>query len=489
MLLGLDLGTAGVKALLVQPSGHVVARAQHPVRLLHPGGAAVEQDIEEIWSAVREALAELSRRAGLSRVRAVGVSSQGGALLPLDGSGRPAGRVISWLDGRGAPYDRAATESLGPGWFAERVGHGGSGVALGQLLRLRQERPEALHCPNGIGFVGDEIVKRLCGVRAHDPTSLSIAGLLNPRLSAADPDVLRMVGLREDQLPALLPAHRPAGALRAEAARQVGLPAGIPVSPAVHDQYAAALGSGVVHPGDAMVGAGTAWVLLAAQQALTQPVTAAAFVAPHLVEGLYGQMLSMVNGGSSFAWVQALVGLDRASAEQVDALMEAVPAGSDGVRFWPFLACGGGAGLAPDLAGRLFGLRLEHDRRHLLRAAAEGLCLELARHLRMLTSAGLPIGRLVICGGAARSRVTPAILADVAGIPVARCREADTSALGAAMIARALADERRDLAAIAREMASVAEPVGPGPDAAQYGRLLEEYLSSLPPAGDRGPAP
>ena len=107
MYLGLDLGTTNVKAVLIDPSGAIVTRAAAPISIDHLSDVAVEQDIEEIWAATVAVIGGLEGAPDLSGVRAVGVSSQGGALQLLDADGRPIGRVISWLDGRGRPYDRA----------------------------------------------------------------------------------------------------------------------------------------------------------------------------------------------------------------------------------------------------------------------------------------------------------------------------------------------------------------------------------------------
>ncbi len=403
-------------------------------------------------------------------MRAVGVSAQGGALQIVDAGYRPLGQVVSWLDARGEPFNRAITERLGADWFAEHTGHGHSAMGVGMLLRLRSERPAALAAPNRIGFVGDVIVERLCGRPAHDATSLSIALLYNPNLRTADPDLLAELGIAEAQLPDLLPAHEPAGYLCADAAQRTGLRPRIPVSPAVHDQYAASLGSGAVRRGDVMFGAGTAWVLLAATgpgPGCTLPVIPSAFACTHVVEGLYGQMLSMLNGGSAYGWACRLMGLEGASGAELDAMVADVTAGSEGVRCRPFLASSG---------GRLDGLRLAHGPAHVLRAVVEGLSLELARHLGCLSA-----DRLVMCGGAAESATTPQIVADATALPVDCVTEGAVSAHGAAVIARALAEGSRDLAALSAEMAPSVRAVEPGADAPAYRALLEEYIASLPP--------
>ncbi len=463
MFLGLDLGTTNVKAVVVDAGGAVLARGSAPVGIYHVGEGGVEQDVEEIWSAALAAIEEAARPCDLGGVWAVGVSAQGGALQIVDGRYRPVGPVVSWLDDRGKPFNREIGERLGPDWFAAHTGHGGSGMGVGMVLRLRHERPALLDAPNRIAFVGDIIVERLCGRPAHDATSLSIALLYNPNLRAADPDLLAELGVTEQQLPDLLPAHEPAGYLRADAAKRTGLKVGIPVSPAVHDQYAAALGSGAVRVGDVMFGAGTAWVLLAATApgpGCTLPVIPSAFACTHVVDGLYGQMLSMVNGGSAYGWALRLMGLERAGADELDAMVAGIPAGCEGVRCRPLLAAKG---------GRLEGLRLAHGPAHVLRAVVEGLALELARTLRVLSA-----DRLVMCGGAAESATTPQIVADATGLPVDCITEGAVSAHGAAVMARALAEGSRDLAALSAEMAPSVRSLEPGPDAAVYQDMLAE---------------
>lgn len=420
MFLGLDLGTTNVKALVVDGDGRVVAEGSAPVERVSTPDGGVEQDIDEIEAATLRAVREAAAGTDAARVRALGVSSQGGALQCLDALGKPIGRAISWLDSRGQPFDRQLVEELGEEFFAEHVGHYGSAIAPGQVLRLQRESPEVWGRVASLGFVGDVIVGRLCGRRAHDATSLSIAFLLNPALGRADPVLLTRLGLAEEQLPDLLGATEPAGRLRQGMAERIGLPAGIPVSAAIHDQYAGALGAGSVHDGDVCFGTGTAWVLLANTARLTRPVTRQAIVCPHPVPGIFGQMMSMVNGGSAIEWVLGLSGRGGLSREEIDAALESVPPGSDGLCFRPHLVPGLGTDAAASRRGaRIGGLTLGHSANHLLRAAVEGLACELARYLDVLVAGGFTVRRLVMCGKAAASRVTPQIVADATGRPVA----------------------------------------------------------------------
>lgn len=477
LLLGLDLGTTNVKAVLVEAGGEIVARGSGPLALLPGADSAVEQDIEEIWSATLAAIRQLPP-GGLARATAVGISSQGGAMQLVTQDYRPVGRVISWLDGRGNAQGQQFASQVGQAWLARHSGHGQSGLAVGQILRIAQEAPHLLASPNRVAFVGDVIVRRLCGRAAHDATSLALTLMYNPWQDRADGELLSRLHLSEGRLPDLVAAKTAAGPLLPSVAAATGLRAGIPVSAAVHDQYAAALGCGAVHAGDLMFGAGTAWVLLAITDHLAEPVIPEAFVCRHPVAGLYGQMLSMGNGGSSLGWALGLLNLAPRSVAQVDEILRQAPPGSDGLRFWPFLASYGSAGLG-EVTTRLLHLRFSHTAAHVVRAVVEGLSLELGRYLRLLSGRLVQIRRLIMCGGAAASEVTPQIIADVARLPVACTRHSEMSALGAAVIARGLVD-----AASLRELSEAMTPavrvVSPGPGAALYGRLLQEHVDSLP---------
>lgn len=476
MYLGIDLGTTNVKAVVVEPDGRVVATGTAPVErdCLPEGG--VEQDIEQIWQAACLAIGGALRRVDAPRVRALGVSSQGGAMQVLDGDDAPLGRVISWLDTRGQAYDAALTAELGAEFLGQHVGHPASAVGLGQVLRLQREQPGLLRAPHRLGFVGDIIVGRLCGRRVHDPTSLAIAMFHNPWLGCADPEVLARLGLQSEQLPCLLPATTAAGPLDPAVAQLLGLSAGIPVSPAVHDQYTASLGAASVAEGDVNFGAGTAWVLLANTRVLMPPVTADAYVCSHPIAGLYGQMLSMVNGGSSLQWAMQLVGTSNAGSREVEDLLATTSPGANGLRFWPFLS--GGPGTAA-LKGRLVGITLAHRSQDLIRAVVEGLACELLRHVHLLVEAGIPVKRLLMCGGASAGPNTPQILADITNLPVACVETSDVSALGAAMLACVLDQPQTSLERIAQQWTPARRTVEPSASSAAYDCLREDYFSFL----------
>jgi xylulokinase len=197
----------------------------------------------------------------------------------------------------------------------------------------------------------------------------------------------------------------------------------------------------------------------------------------------------MGNGGSAISWAARLMGLQSGGVGAVDDIIRTVSPGSEGLIFWPLLAGYGGAGLVDNTPGRLTGLRLHHGQAHVLRSVVEGLCLELGRYLLMLQEASVPAERLLMCGGGAASEITPQIIADITGMEVACTTEPDTSALGAAMLARGIAQAKRPLVEISAAMAPSFRTYRPGADSAVYQDSLERYIESMQPlAVEKGPA-
>lgn len=478
--LGLDLGTTNIKALVTDYEGRRIAEASCPIQLHHVGNGGVEQDIEEIWQATLTVMRKAARSGGATKIRAIGISSQGGALQILSGQSQPLGRVVSWLDERGHSFGEVLNKKLGNEWFAKRIGHGSAAVGIGQLLRLRKEQPESITPPNRIGFVGDVIVGRLSGRAAHDGTSAALTCLYNPGQWDYDADVLQRLGMTVDQLPDLVSPRESVGGLLPKVARATGLYEGISISPAIHDQYAAALAMRAVDSGTVMVGAGTAWILLAVGDQWIAPVTEWSFECHHVVDGLWGQIVALMTGGSAFAWALEVTGHGKSKGEEIDRLLESVPAGCDGLQCQPFLTAFAPSGVVPNSRGRLSGLQLSHGPAHVVRGVLEGLAFELRRHLDLLRKAGMPIKRLVLGGTVAASRVSPQILSDVTSLPLECAGGGEGSPLGAAIIARGLIEPAKSLADIAREMAPVARRVEPGASAKRYQEQCERYLSSLP---------
>jgi xylulokinase len=199
-------------------------------------------------------------------------------------------------------------------------------------------------------------------------------------------------------------------------------------------------------------------------------------------------MLSMVNGGACIGWAAKLLGRAGMGVPETDALLAEAPPGSDGVRFRPLLSALGAAGLPRGLGGCIDGLHLGTSPACMLRALVEGLAAELARYLDILARGGVTVRRLVMCGKAATSGVTPGILADTTGLPVDCMTVPETSSVGAAVLARLLVEPGASLVALADAMRPPARRVEPGPGREAARARYERYLRDLATATGTGAA-
>jgi xylulokinase len=209
---------------------------------------------------------------------------------------------------------------------------------------------------------------------------------------------------------------------------------------------------------------------------MPRPVEPWSLIGRHPVPGLFGLMVSIGNGGSSFAWARDILGLGGAGDAELDALVSSAAPGSDGLRFRPLLSPVSGVALPPGTAGRLDGIRLHHSTAHVLRSVVEGLACELGWALEHMRAAGVRADRLVMSGKAAGSAVTPGIVADVMGLPVDAVAQPETSAIGAAILGRSLVEPQSSLAAIASAMKTRVRRVEPGDGRRVGASLLEQYI-------------
>jgi xylulokinase len=423
--LGLDVGTQGTKALLVDLDARaVVARAASSYDLLPglPPGAA-EQHPETWWSAVRECARALAKNADLRAVRAVGVSGQQHGFVALDerkGVIRPA---KLWCDTSTAAEARELTQVLGR--------HVPTGFTASKILWLKRHEPHHFARLAHVLLPHDWINWMLCGELAMEAGDASGTALFDPVTRKFDARACYAIDERlEAKLPRLLAPDEPAGRLKGDAARELGLPAGIPVAPGGGDNMCAAIGAGATRPGVAVLSLGTSATVFAYSR--TPVLDPAGLIAPFCDStGGWLPLLCVMNAtGVLHEVARAFPGHD---LEALTRAAERVPPGSDGLLFLPYLQ-GERVPDLPEATGTLLGLRPGlFDAGHLFRAALEGVSLNLAWGVERLRALGLALDTVRLVGGGARNELWAAVLADTLGARVQRLAETESAALGAAL--------------------------------------------------------
>ncbi len=410
MLLGLDLGTGSAKALLVSEEGDALGEgsAAYPVRSPRPGWA--ETDPEEWWDACASAVRSAVGDRG-SAVRALGLSGQMHGVVLADETGEPLRPAVLWADTRSA--DRLDAYRALPADLAFSLANPpAAGMAGPSLLWLRDEEPEAYDVARWALQPKDWLRMRLTGEAHAEPSDASATLLYDVvEADAWSGPVVEALGLRADFLAPLLPSGARAGRLAPEAAKHLGLDAGLAVAAGAADAAAAALGTGLLEPGPVQLTVGTGGQILAPRTSPDPDLRTHLYRAAHdQPPGHFYAMAAIQNAGLALEWVLKVLGVSWQTAYH-EAF--SVGPGAGGVLFLPYLSGERTPHLDPEARGAWIGLGLCSGRAHLLRAAFEGVAFALREGLEALERAGVRIGEIRLAGGGTVKKPWRRLLADV----------------------------------------------------------------------------
>lgn len=448
-LLGIDLGTGSVKALVVdRVDGRPLGEAAADYAINRPEPGAAEQSPEAWWRATIDAVRRALATADHPPVAAIGISGQMHGTVTLDSDRRLNGPAIIWADQRSACEAREIEERIGDGLLDITGSRIAPGFQAATARWLQQKHPERWETTRHLLLPKDYLRLRLTGELATDPSDAAGSLLLDIRTRAWSPDLLDAAGISRDLLPPIVPASAVSGRLARDPALALGLPPGIPVAGGAADAPAAALGAGVIIPGELMI------TLSSGAQVYT-PLDAPlvdrhgrlhTFAAPSEPgEGPpWFAMGATLNAGLAYRWLRDLLfdHPDDTTFERMNDLAATAPVGANGLLFLPYLAGERTPHLDPEARGALVGLDARHGRADLIRATLEGVSFALFDAWRALReTTGANPSCITLAGGGARARVWRQIIADLFGLPVRSLRGSNQSALGAAMLAAACAGD------------------------------------------------
>ena len=431
MIIGIDLGTSMVKAALFDRSGDIVAVASRRSSPRAYGNGRIEQDFEEIVSAVSEVVREVC--AGRSTPPdAIGITGQSDGLWLLDAQGRGVGRAVSWLDDRGNPYLQNWIDS---GVFEAVFRRNGNAIFPGShaplMAAMLATEPEKLAAAHTASYLKDGILQRLTGARVTDASDASLP-FLDTATREYDPEILRLLGLENLRhlLAPVMPAPGKAFALNAAGAALTGLTAGIPVHAGPFDLVACPMGAGVTEVGDGLVIIGTtlACEVITDKIDRTQDPVGMTLCMPQ--GGRWVRSMPATVGTATLDWVLDLIG---ATHDQVDGLLAQSRPGANGVTALPYFSATGERAPFVDVSarGQLSGLSTGTTKADLVMAVCESVAYA-TRHC--CQAAGLT-GAVSVCGGGANSQVWSQMVADVLQRPLKIARKPEVGARGAAIAA------------------------------------------------------
>jgi len=448
-LVGLDVGTTGVKALALSATGEVLARAEENYELSTPRPGWAEQDPEDWWRAAERALARLG-----GTPTAIGLSGQMHGLVVLDDEERVLRPAILWNDQRTGVECAEIEERVGLARLIELTGNRAlTGFTAPKLLWLRRHEPDTYARIAHVLLPKDYVRFRLTGEHAIDVADASGTLLFDVAGRRWSREMLAALELDATWLPRTLESPEISGETAA----------GVPVAAGAGDQAAAALGVGVDRPGPVSVVLGTSGVVFAALPAFAADRQARVHSFCHAVPGGWHAMGVMLSAAGSLRWLRDTVASGRPYEELITAA-EGWPPGTEGLTFLPYLTGERTPHADPDARAAFTGLSVRHDLGALVRAVLEGVAYGLRDSLELLRELGVDPQAGHVSGGGARSRHWLRILASVLGLPMRRAATDEGSAYGAALLGGVAAGVFRDVHEAVAACVRLLDAVEPEPE-------------------------
>lgn len=480
-LLGYDIGSSSVKAAIVEAStGRCVAsgfypETEAPIKAVRPGWA--EQNPADWWEYIRKVTAAVMQKAGIDKhdIKAIGISYQMHGLVAIDREGRVLRDAIIWCDSRGVPYGDKAFDTLGHETCLERILNSPGNFTASKLAWLKENEPETWARIYKVMLPGDYAAMRMTGEITTNAEGLSEYMLWDFRENGPAQFLLDYFGFDSSILPEIRPSFGPQGALTAEAARELGLAEGTPVTYRAGDQPNNALSLNVFEPGEVASTAGTSGVVYGINDRVAYDpqsrVNNFAHV-NHTAEAPRIGVMTCISGtGILNSWIRRNVAPEGISYADMNRLAEQAPIGSAGVTVLPF-----GNGAERVLENRETGCSINgvnfniHNRSHIIRAAQEGIVFSFMYGMEIMERMGMRIER--IHAGHANMFLSPVFRQTLAGVSGASISLVDTdgavgAARGAGIGLGAYRDNREAFASL-----KVIEEVTPPGDRTPY---LEAY--------------
>ncbi len=495
-VIGLDIGTTGCKAAVFNDEWRMLASAAREYSVLTPYPHWAEQDADLVWRLAIEALKQVADQSTSDPPKAMALSVQGEAIIPVDRTGHPMRHAVLGMDTRSMAENEWLAETFGAESLFQRTGMPMHTMnTITKLLWLQQNEPRIWEDAAQWLLYEDYFLRRLTGRAVISHCLASRTQMYDLGISGWAGDILDRCGIDPNCLARLLPPGEVVvGRLDETVAREVGLPRSMLVATGGHDQACAALGSGVIKPGLAMVSTGTAEVV---EVAMKSPVIDSRLreggisVYRHVVPGLYLAMTLNHSGGLTLRWFRDTLCRDllaQASGTGTgvyDLMLAGASDGPTDLFVLPHFAGAGTPLLDTHSKGAIVGLTFATTQAEMAKAILEGLTFELRGNLELLRDAGVELNELHAVGGGARSTLWLRLKADICRMRLRVPAVTEAACLGAGVLAAVAAGEYADIPAAAADAVSLDRVVEPNVDhSCLYDKKYESYRQLYPALRD-----
>lgn len=482
-LLGIDYGTSSVKTALIDADTlTVIASASEEYRVFHPVAGYAEQNPDDWWLATINTVQQVIKQVPSSQIKGIGISGQMHGTVCLDKDGNWVRPAIIWSDTRAANHVQKLIEIIHnhPAQFTKISGMPAAGFMAVTLMWLAENEPETLEQTHKVLLPKDAMRYKMTDTIGTDLSDASATWLLDVQSGEWSEQLTKLCNINQELLPELSQSMEVIGELTESAAKQLGLPNGIPVVAGGADLPVHALGHGLVKAGTGMVTVGTGGQVFMPQKHAVFDSKHRYYTFNHSINESWYAQASILAAGSSLRWLRDL--FDMRDTENAYALLssmvEEVPVGAEGLLFLPYLAGERTPHMDPSASGMFFGLRLHHGRSHFTRAVMEGVAFALKS---CITLVGTDANQMLLSGGAGESTVWRQILADVFNIPLTMTQPAPYGSIGCAIMAGIGTQAYSSIDDAASRLGKAQYTIEPHPArVAKYEQFYEKYLQLYP---------
>jgi xylulokinase len=481
--LGIDVGTGGTRALVIDEAGRVIASATEEHRdFASPQIGWAEQDPGDWWRACGLAVHKVLAKAQLrgDQIACVGLSGQMHGAVLLDERSQVVRPALIWCDVRTEKQSQDLTAQIGAARMIELTSNPAlTNFTLTKCLWVRENEPELWKKVRSIMLPKDYVRLQLTGEKATDMADASGTLMLDVAHRRWSKEILQAVNFEESLLPKLYESPDICGRISATGAAATGLRGGTPVIAGAGDQAAGAIGMGIVSPGKVSATIGTSGVVFAATARPSLDPAGRLHTFCHALPGRWFVMGVTQAAGLSLRWFRDKFACstngNSDSYEQLTTGAANVPPGSDGLLWAPYLMGERTPYLDPNARGMLVGLTASHTRDHVVRAILEGVAFSLRDTFKIFKEKDVPVQTIRLGGGGARSKLWRQIQADIYGHQVEIVEAEEGAAYGAAILAGVGAKAWPSVDVACDAVVRVAENVSPN---SEDSRVMEEAYAA-----------
>lgn len=459
----LDLGTTGCRTFIFDLKGTIIASDYQEWNSIFPSPSHVEQDANRWWSSIKKTTSAAIKKSGVdkSEIKSLSVTNQRETIVPVDKNGNPLHNALVWQDRRTTEQVEYIKKKVGIDKVYETTGLTiDPYFSATKIMWFKDKKPDIYKKAHKFLLVSDFIIHKLTGQYVTDHSNASRTMLFDINDLKYSETIASELEIDLDKMPDALESGVNIGKITTD---ETDFDKNTLVVTGAGDQQSAALGVGVIKPGDIKCTTGTGSFILAYLDKPKFDPQKRVLCSCHAIPGAWVQEASIFTSGAALKWFRDEVGhAECVTAEKgqdpyviIDAEAEKSPIGANGLLMLPHLVGAGAPYWNPYAKGVLFGLSLGHERKDLYRAVLEGVAYDVKRNIDVFREMGIVPSELRLTGGGSRSNLWNQIYSDVLNVTCVRNVIEEATSLGAAILAASGAGLFPDIAKAAKKLCNV----------------------------------